>query len=231
MALRFQPHSPSLIQTTPKPSSSHPLRPLSLCCFLSAFRRLSFPPLSSPSVALRVPLLSPSYEQHLVSSVLSTHSGEVHTIVLSLATSALHLLQHTSKRSILITPTRSAFVSQLHALAPRLELRSPDWVFDSVEGSLRESLEIIYKPLPLCELRDLRSVRAKIESDRKEECERIARCVGILVVGEGSEVVLTEREWEEGRKEKGVRFAWVLDCIQEGRVLPIQRYLCGWRVC
>lgn len=96
-----------------------------------------------------------------------------------------------------------------------------------MDGSLRESLEVIYKPLPLCELRDLRSVRAKIESDRKEECERIARCVGILVVGEGFEVVLTEREWEEGRKEKGVRFEWVLDCIQEGCVLPIQRYLCG----
>lgn len=227
MALHFQPHSPSFTQTTSKPSYSHPLRPLSSCCFTSAFRRLSFPPLSSPSVALRLPLLSPSYEQRLLSSVLSTHGGEVHAIVLSLATSALHLLQHTSKRSILITSTRSPFVSQLHALAPRLELRSPDWVFDSVDGSLRESLEVIYKPLPLCELRDLRSVRAKIESDRKEECERIARCVGILVVGEGFEVVLTEREWEEGRKEKGVRFEWVLDCIQEGCVLPIQRYLCG----
>ena len=119
-------------------------------------------------------------------------------------------------------------MSNLCALAPRLELRSPAWVFDSVEGSLRASLEVIYKPLPLGELRDLRSVRAKIESDRREECERIARCAGILVVGEeGFEIVLTEKEWRSGRRERGARFEWVLDCLQEGRVLPIEGYLCG----
>lgn len=162
-----------------------------------------------------------SYEQQLLSAVLGGHGGEVHLAVHSLEAHVLYILQHTKKRVVLVSTWRTEFVTHLSALFPLLELRSPEWIYDMVEEQQLFSLSALYRPLPLL---DLRHIRANIISSRFAEYKRLAEAIGILVTNLRYEYIFADTQCEHDEKVHVISFQWVLDCIDEQRILPIMNY-------
>ena len=166
----------------------------------------------------------------MLSQVITSHGGTVDIVSHSLAAHLLYLIQsHSIEDLCIISHSLSPLIQRLLVLCPSLQIHTPQWIYDEIEGEKNSFQSIYCVPHQTIQLQFIRCC-VHCEKERKG-IERLIEQTGALVLEEGCKLDLLTHMVSDTRFETPLpilHYQWFIDCLQSGQVLNESSYLLSY---
>lgn len=148
----------------------------------------------------------------------------------SLDAHLLFIIQsHSTEKLCVISSYLSPILQRLLILCPSIQIHTPQWIYDEIEGEKNSFQSIYCVPHQFLQLRFIRC-NVHCENERKG-VERLIEQTGALVLEEGCNSSLLTHMISDKWFETSLpilHYQWFIDCLQSGQVLDESNYLLSY---
>lgn len=141
----------------------------------------------------------------------------------------IFIQSHSIEDLCIISHSLSPLIQRLLVLCPSLQIHTPQWIYDEIEGEKNSFQSIYCVPHQTIQLQFIRCC-VHCEKERKG-IERLIEQTGALVLEEGCKLDLLTHMVSDTRFETPLpilHYQWFIDCLQSGQVLNESSYLLSY---
>lgn len=146
----------------------------------------------------------------------------------SLDATALYPIQQTKKAVVLISYTVIPFIERICSIFPKIKIRSPYWIYDTVENRINPQYELLYNPHGFLDMYDYcftiycstnYSYYARLIESCHGFVSKLLPC-SIILADDLHSIPLLDRS----HSGMIVSLQWIIDCIRSNVILPFSSY-------